>query len=159
MPESDMYVCHYHSTNIKFNKTYSVFSPASSHHQCTLIQCSPFGMVKSCTAEYPSQISAVIEDCQLYIPSLSLQSLCTPTNKVAIGDMIGRHFIPIPCVFCDNFYTESTIQSKQLRTLIMHLSIPPTMQTKVSLCLLSHSTLPSNRSALTMLEGAQLLLQ
>ncbi|KIK71646.1 hypothetical protein GYMLUDRAFT_33806 [Collybiopsis luxurians FD-317 M1] len=126
------------------------------HRKCTLVNYSPFGYLQSCMARHFLQISSLITNCQAYLPTLDLDALTSPVNVERFQSMINQHFSDIPIESSPRFYVEYVIRIKQLQAIEEQLSAARVIQSKFSIRIKHHGSLPSGHIALMVFQNLRL---
>lgn len=111
----------------------------------------------SCASRWLSQLSAIIEGCQHYIPKLSADVLCSTEDGGVIKRLLGQPYAPLSLNFDDKFYQRYTIRLKQLLALQNHLTPLHTLQRNVFLALKMHDAIPANSGLLTTFQNMHCL--
>lgn len=127
------------------NSLNSYLSPTrrQRHQHCTLVDCFPFGRVRSCAAKYVLQLSTLITECQLYMPQLSV-SLLSATSMPTLNAIMGQEF-PLPSSeLNDALHGELQDQIRNLQGFIEQLSRLLHITSNISLRLNMHEEQPAH---------------
>ncbi|KAF5364863.1 hypothetical protein D9757_012750 [Collybiopsis confluens] len=128
-------------------------------HRCEVTECQPFGLTRTCRAVYILQILHLVNDCQLFLPSLNIDGLLAITKVEDLKDVIEHCFPASASAPEEMFYVNSEAQTKTLRELSTKLSLITTIASKFALCLRRHDYLPSDGLVLKAFANLQLLLE
>ena len=106
----------------------SLLSPSGrlrQHQKCTLVNCPPFGNVRSCAAKYFLQLATLISNCQTHFPSLSMKNLSSSTSSLLIEATIGPGFVPASVGVDGHLYANIRLKIAMLQILLISLRLSP----------------------------------
>ena len=115
------------------------------HRHCTFVDLYPFGTTGSCMKKFLQQLSVLISDCQLYIPSLSTDLVSAP-EKIEV--VVNQCFSQLPDVRADEFFASAYSRIKRLFNLLNLIFQIFEIENKLAFCFIGHSDLPSSPTIL-----------
>ncbi|KAF5373396.1 hypothetical protein D9757_009772 [Collybiopsis confluens] len=118
------------------------------HKKCPSVNCPPFGPIRSCTLPFFRQINDLINSCNKFIPSISLQQLLTLVTIDELDALVASAF---PKPSAGRFYLDTTLQIVQLREASRVISTLTTVQSRLAQQIKYHRALPSDDIVLVVL--------
>ncbi|KAF5335612.1 hypothetical protein D9757_015360 [Collybiopsis confluens] len=131
----------------------------NAQHRCKAADCPPFGPTRTCKAVYISQLSLLVKQCCLVLPSLNLERLLTLENFGELEAVVDQQFsTPVPAP-ANSFYINSEAHIKILQELTDKLSLAAMLCPKFTGCLKLHEYVPSDGLTLVTFANVHLLLE
>ncbi|KAF5369731.1 hypothetical protein D9757_011998 [Collybiopsis confluens] len=142
------------SARIKHQPPLSHPRRSNSHKlNCTLMDFSPFGPSQSCITPLFGETFDIIKRCSIFLPSLSLHQLLGLASMDRINALLALDFPTQVAIGNDQFYLDSYFQIHQLREASRILAKALSIQSQISVCLKRHDALPSDNSALIVIQN------
>lgn len=119
------------------------------HRECSLLTSQPYGQTPRCADPHLKNLSALISQCQLYIPSFSIAGLSILNVELGQPSKVAL----LPGLLTWEFYRNLQLELSRLRSAAATFQCLPDIKRHLHHCLVQHNILPSHTVIPTILDN------